>query len=268
MPALEKKIRSEAGKAKRDPSLLASFRALRLNLGTSDVLQNYLLDADLWDELERDGIPRAGPCFWGVDLGGSAASSAISACYAQSGRVECIAAFPKEPGLVERGLRDGVGRLYVEAAARGELLCLGGRAVDYADLCRAALNRFGPPTAIAADRYREADLKDALKKAQIPVTAVELRGMGWKDNAEDIRQFRRAALEGRFYPVPSLYLTSCFAEARTLRDPAGNEKLSKGTEGGRRLRARDDGAAATVLAVALGERRRDTMGKRAYLGLV
>ena len=38
-------------------------------------------------------------------------------------------------------------------------------------------------------------------------------------------------------------------------DPAGNEKLAKGTEGGRRMRARDDAAAATILSVAEGKRR-------------
>ena len=265
MPSLEKEIRREAGKARRDPSLLAAFRALRLNLGTSDTLQNHVLDADTWDRIERDA-PRAGPCVWGVDLGGSAASSAVVGYWPDTGRLECVAAFPKEPDLIERGLRDGVGRLYVEAAKRGELLTLGGRAVDYVDLCRAALNRFGPPSALAGDRYRDADLTDAMKKAKVPKVALELRGMGWRDGAEDIRQFRRAALEGRCYPCPSLYLTSCFAEARTLRDPAGNEKLAKGTEGGRRLRARDDGAAAGILAVALGERRRGVQRAGAYLG--
>ena len=47
------------------------------------------------------------------------------------------------------------------------------------------------------------------------------------------------------------------AEARTISDPAGNAKLSKGSQGGRRVRARDDAAtaaAAAILAVAAGYR--------------
>ena len=44
------------------------------------------------------------------------------------------------------------------------------------------------------------------------------------------------------------------SEARTVSDPAGNAKLSKGSQGGRRLRARDDAAAAAILAVAAGVR--------------
>ena len=38
-------------------------------------------------------------------------------------------------------------------------------------------------------------------------------------------------------------------------DPAGNEKLAKGREGWRRANARDDAAAAAILAVAEGSRR-------------
>ena len=39
-------------------------------------------------------------------------------------------------------------------------------------------------------------------------------------------------------------------EAVTIADPAGNEKLAKSSEGGRRSRARDDAAATAILAVA------------------
>ena len=49
-PHLEDRIRLEAKEAKRDPVALASFRALRLNLGTSDVLENLLLEAGRWSE--------------------------------------------------------------------------------------------------------------------------------------------------------------------------------------------------------------------------
>ena len=45
------------------------------------------------------------------------------------------------------------------------------------------------------------------------------------------------------------------AEARTVSDPAGNAKLAKASQGGRRLRARDDAACAAILAVAEGVRR-------------
>ena len=57
MPALEKRIRKEAAVAKRDSSLLAGFKALRLNMGTSDTEQSTLLDAGTWRGSRRDGAP-------------------------------------------------------------------------------------------------------------------------------------------------------------------------------------------------------------------
>ena len=66
--------------------------------------------------------------------------------------------------------------------------------------------------------------------------------------------FRRACAEGRVTPLPSLLVRYAMGEARTVSDPAGNSKLSKGSEGGRRARARDDVAAAAILAVAAGTR--------------
>jgi len=78
--------------------------------------------------------------------------------------------------------------------------------------------------------------------------------MGYADGGADVRAFRRACADGRVTPASSLLLRSAMAEARTISDPAGNAKLSKGSQGGRRLRARDDAAAAAVLAVSAGVR--------------
>ena len=52
----------------------------------------------------------------------------------------------------------------------------------------AALDRFGRPSIVAADRWREAELRDALDKAGIPPAAFEARGMGFQDGgADDLR---------------------------------------------------------------------------------
>ena len=49
------------------------------------------------------------------------------------------------------------------------------------------------------------------------------------------------------------------SEARVVSDPAGNWKLSKGGQGGRRLNARDDAAAAGILCRSRkGRRMRNT----------
>ena len=267
MPDLEAAIRVESGQAKADPALLAAFDALRLNLGTMDVEASLLIDAGLWSACEGEA-PAGGSCVWGIDLGTSAAQSAVTAYWPSTGRLECIAAFPESPSLRERGLRDGVGDLYVNLAVHGSLLTLGHRATDVAALLQAALDRFGRPSVVVADRWREAELRDALDKAGVPSAELDVRGMGFKDGAEDVRAFRRAMADGRVVPVPSLLLRSAMAEARTVSDPAGNSKLSKSTQGGRRMRARDDAAAAAILAVAAGVRRPAVPARRwVYRGM-
>ena len=119
LPSLAGKIREEATGARSDPGLLATFRALRLNLGTPDSEIQTLLDAGLRQRIEGDAEADGRPT-WGVDLGTTAAQSAVAAFYPTTGRLAVLAAFPSEPTLEERGLRDGVGRLYRECADRGE----------------------------------------------------------------------------------------------------------------------------------------------------
>ena len=116
------------------------------------------------------------------------------------------------------------------------------------------LRRWGKPSLIVADRWKEGELRNALSKANFPMAGLELRGMGYQQGSEDVRLFRKACVTGKVKPEVSLLLRSAMAEARVVSDIAGNCKLAKGTEGGRRLRARDDCVAASVLAVAQGGR--------------
>ena len=53
-PDLAKVIRTEAKRAKADPSRLASFQALRLNMGVADVAESLLLPADTWARAEGE----------------------------------------------------------------------------------------------------------------------------------------------------------------------------------------------------------------------
>ena len=158
------------------------------------------------------------------------------------------------PSLAERGVKDGVGSLYVDCQKRGELLTLGEHTSDVGLLLKHCLERWGKPVRLVADRWRQGELLEALTKGGVPLTDLELRGQGFRDGAEDVRGFRRACLSARVSPPKSLLLRSAMSEARTVSDPAGNSKLAKGSEGGRRLRARDDAAAATILAVSAGIR--------------
>ncbi|MDE0488480.1 MAG: terminase large subunit [Gammaproteobacteria bacterium] len=267
LPDLEAEIRKEAKKAEADEYELASFLALRLNRGVPDQPVSFVIGPDVWERIEGDAPPEGKPIF-GVDLGAEQAGSSIAAYWPEGGRLEAIGAFPRIPSLSKRGLRDGVGDFYLACNRAGELLILGEHIVKVPDLLDEALDRWGRPSAIVADYYRAGELKEALKAARFPLVALELRRQGFVDGAQDLRTFRRGCLEGSVVPVPSIYLTGCLSQARAVRGPEGQEKLARGIEGGKRLNARDDGAAAALLAVGRGQRQGQRSGRGAYLGAV
>ena len=124
-------------------------------------------------------------------------------------------------------------------------------AVEFSAPLTEALVRFGRPEPLACDHWREAELYDALDRAGVPRAAVETGGQGLRDGGEDVRDFHRAGLENRVRLAVSLLLQHAMGEARVVMEPAGNAKLAKNSDGGRRVRARDD-AAAAILAVAAG----------------
>ena len=165
--------------------------------------------------------------------------------------------FPLQPDLATRATNDGAGNLYLECHRRGELLLAGDMVSDVGALLSEALERWGTPAAIAADRFKKAELIGHLNALDFPTADLVLRGMGWRDGAEDVRGFQLAALGGHLVPVKSLLLRASMSESRLVGDVAGNWKLAKGSEGGRRSRAKDDVVAAAILAVAVGRRGSD-----------
>ena len=263
MPHLEEKIRAELAKALDDPELLPAFEALRLNRGVSDTAESFLLDAGTWQRIEAQAA-RSGPYALGVDLGSSAAMSAAAGYWPNTGALEAFAVFPELPALPERGLRDGVGDRYVKMHREGSLRIAGRRVSSIPALLRHSVERWGVPAVIVTDRWREPELREALEDSAFPLNvSLVTRGQGWKDGGEDVRRFRAAALAGDVKPERSLLLRSAMSEARTVSDTAGNAKLAKGAQGGRRAKARDDAAAASILAVAEGDRRRGAMSRPA-----
>ena len=257
LPSLRARIEQEAKDARLDPDMLATFKALRLNMGVGDVVEAVLLDAETWARIETaDIIERAGGYALGIDAGQTAAFSAASAFWPQSGALDSFAVVPAEPSLSARGLADGVGNLYVRMEGRDELVTAGRYVSDLAGLLRMALQRWGRPAVIVCDRWREGELREKLAEAEFPVVPLVIRGQGFKDGGEDVRTFRRVCANADVRPPVSLLLRHAIGGARVVPDPAGNWKLAKDAQGGRRSRHRDDAAAATILAVAEGWRRR------------
>lgn len=255
LPTLRHTVLREREEARADPALAAQFRALRLNGGVSDVMAAELIDAEAWGRIEAAGeARRSGPYVLGVDLGGGAAMSAVAGYWPMTGRLEARAAFPSLPPLDERERADGVDGLYRRMVGRGELWLSGEHAVDLPAFLCGVVTDWGAPACVTADRWKEKDLAQALQAARVPRCPWIPRGQGFRDGGQDVSAFRRACLEGRVRPVVSLLLRAAMREARTVADPARNEKLAKASEGGRRVKARDDAAAASIVAVAEGYR--------------
>ena len=252
-PTLMQTYEREAAEARTDSSLMPAFKALRLNQGVRDHEVALLLQPETWERIEAlpDGHQAGAYCL-GIDLGSTQAMGACSGWWYRSGLLRSLAAFAAEPDLEQRGHADNVADLYQRMHDRGELITTPGLVVQVADLLREVLDRWGLPSMICCDRYREAELRQALAAAKWPRIPLHVRGMGYKDGSEDVRRFRRACLSGDVKPEVSLLLRSAMAEAVTISDPAGNEKLAKGSQAGRRSRARDDAAAAAILSVSQG----------------
>lgn len=245
----------------RGGSALSSFRNLNRNERVSSEDRSVLITVDEWlsTEVGPDDLPpRSGACILGVDLGGSRSMSAAAFYWPDTGRLEAVGTFPAIPSLADRGAADGVSGRYVEMKDRGELTVLGDATVPpgpwLADLVRLADG--AEIACIVGDRFRHAEFAEAMQKAGLRVPFV-WRGFGWKDGSEDIERFRRAVFDGDVRVAPSLLLRSAFADAITLVDPAGNHKLAKS-----RSLGRIDAAAATVLAVAEGQRRKASPARK------
>ena len=253
-PELRAIYEEEARDAALDANELASFKALRLNSGASDVLEAWLLESSSWKRCESAKAEPEGKYLLGLDLGGSAALSGAVSLH-ENGVLDSFGVFPERPSLEQRGAKDGVGDLYSQAAKQGELYCAGEYVADVGFLLDTAVEKWGHPDAIIADRYRAAELRQELGKADFPQTDFIARGQGFANGAEDVRRFRKMCLTGKFVTKPSTLLRSCIRSARVVGDQSANWKLAKKSQGGRDSRARDDLAAAAILCVAEGHRR-------------
>ena len=100
-------------------------------MGVSDTIENVLLSADVWERIEGEGLPAGDGYVLGLDLGQNAAMSAAAAYWPDTGGLEAVACFPETPDLATRGQSDGVDRLYVACAERGELFQAGATGVGH-----------------------------------------------------------------------------------------------------------------------------------------
>ena len=240
----------ERDKARRDTRLKARFLSYRLNVPTADEL-SVLLTVDEWKRVLARAVPeRRGRPVVGVDCGAGRAWSAATAVY-PSGRVEAVAVAPGTPSIEDQEKRDLVPRgTYQRLAASGVLAMDGDRRVPRVSALVERVLTWRP-SVIVCDRFRYSELLDAVRGR----VAVAPRIQRWSDSSEDVRACRRLSLDGPFAIATEsrALLSASLAVAKVESDTSGNVRLTKR---GTNNTARDDVAAALVLAAGRHTRRR------------
>ena len=220
----------------------SSFRSLDLNLPGSPS-REMAVDLDSWRAVEVQHVAkRSGPCYLGFDAGGAQSMSAAAAYWPETGRLDSFQCFPKTPDLADRGDSDGVGKLYTRAAASGQLWLLGERVSDLAAfLERIAANLGGSMVSgIAADKFRQSELQEALAGARLPWPTT------WRVSlADHLPIFQRRVYGSEIRTRPNLLLVNAIAESEVQREGHRARLLPA------RRRARIDPLVAAIHAVSL-----------------
>lgn len=257
---LRQSVLKAAKRARADSIFRPTFDSLHHNSGTAEVGRDMPLTVEIHKRIQRtaaDMPPRAGAYALGFDPGASLAMTAAAACWWDTGRCEILAAFPRYPGLQERGARDGVGGAYEEMARERELIGLGSRTVPYGEFLAQCFDRWGEPEVILCDRFQIARVLEGLADVGFPADRVHWRGMGWLDGSEDLERFRDMAADGRINIPDSKLMKSAAAAGICIANPAGSWKLARAVQSANQVqRGRDDALAALILAVAEAHRRK------------
>lgn len=244
-------MRSEARRVKLTPSDQGHFRAFDLNQPQAPDREMVLQASDWLDKCAGTAL-EMGPYVLGIDLGGSSSMTAAVAYWPETGAMRVMGAFADVPALLERGKRDGCGDRYVRMAQSGELVTYQGMVTPVDQFIKRIASALPErPIQVAADRYRKAEMIDAMSNAGVN-WPVQWRGQGHShtaDGSRDIRAFQKLALTGRIHCGRSLMMESAIAESSIVRDAAGNPKLNRA-----RANGRIDALQAGVLAAGLGER--------------
>ena len=235
-------MRSEVARVAGVVSDEPSFRAYDLNLALSPT-REMVCSLDAWRAVESTkAAKRNGPAFLGFDAGAAQSMTAAAAYWPQSRRLDLFACFPRTPTLASRGESDGVGRLYERAATANQLWTHGEQVSDLgAFLARLATNLGEAEVAgIAADRFRQSELVEALSGARLPWPTTYRSSL-----ADHLPIFQRRVYGGEIRTRPNLLMMSALSDSEIQRDSTRARLVPA------RRRARIDPLVAAIHAVSL-----------------
>ena len=258
-------MRDESRRVLLSPTDQASFRAFDLNQPQSPTREMIFAPSDLRECFTSDLPERRGDVVIGLDAGEATSATAAFCIWPQSARCESFMAFGDNPNLVERGKRDGA--RYDLMEQRGELRTYPGRVTPVsAFLADLAVELEGCRVhRLAADGYKDSEIKDFLDRAGLRWPAEFRRVGAGKDGGRDVRSLQRMVLTGKLRMHESLSLSTAIANSAIHRDANGNPGLDRA-----KSRGRIDVLSAAVIAAGLAEPLMDRKPKRRkfYMGSV
>ena len=232
-------MRGRARDSKLSAGNLTSFMSFDLNMDV-DPVKEAIVSPRMWKKcISADAELGGESVVLGFDMGGSVSMSAAFAIGLESGICRTWAAFSANPGLLERGRKDGVGNTYLLMAERGELRVYPGETVKAAHFIRDVFDELDAADcwvlAIGADRYRRAEFTDALREAGASCQVL-WRGQGAgarADGSNDVWAFQRLVLNQGIALRENLGMVNAILNSHLGRDNALNPRLEKNNSAGR-----------------------------------
>ena len=234
----------------------AHFRAYDLNQSV-DPHKESIVSVGEYMRCVTDAPPKlgaGGDIVVGLDLGGSVSMTSGVALDPANGAMLIRGAFGDDPPLSKRAKADRVGTRYDVMVRRGELRLYPGKITPVVPFIRdffEEVSSYGRVVVIGCDRFRKAELEQALDDAGIPShVGIVFRGQGagaTADGTRDVREFQKAIRAGRYQLAESPMLELAIANSVLRYDGAGNPALDK-----RHTNARIDALSAAVIAAGLG----------------
>ena len=228
-------MEAAARRAVLTPADESDFRAMDLNQPGSPTREMICSPTD-WEACRVPVLPdRAGPCYVGVDVGGSRAMTNAVSYWPDTGRMECFGALPGVPSLKHRQRKDQ--SRYDLMLRDGELKVYPGeRLVPVGEFLRWVADSLQGERimALGSDRYRDAETKQFVDDSGLPwLRKWRWRGTGASataDGSHDVRSFQRGVLNRKIKHAGGLMMTSAISNS-SLRFRNNNPALERSGPG-------------------------------------
>ena len=250
---------AEAARVLATPSDLSSFLAFDLNLPQSPTREMIFTPSDLTGCFTEEPPAREGNCYLGLDFDGATSGTAVCAIFPATGLIQCWLAFGDVPDLISRGRQDGA--RYDMMQGRGELRTYPGRVTPVDLFMGDVANDLAGVNVkmLAADGYKDAEVKDFLERAGLRWLYQFRRVGAGKDGGRDVRALQRLVLNQRVKLRENLALATAVSNSAIHRDGNGNPGLDKANSKGR-----IDLLSALVIAAGLAEQAFDKPQRPAW----